>query len=148
MDIQLVRVYVTQLEALKEYIAALYQHDEDFDSLVNIEAGVNSLMKNEALANAYFIKRGDNKIGYVILTRYHSVEKGGLTLYIDELFVEERFRREGVGKKIMGEIIQIAKEEGAKGLWAQTEPLNDGAQSFFISLGFQEKKTRNFELSL
>lgn len=147
-EIRLIRVYSTEMNLLKDYIEALYRHDEDFEAMKNIEAGVQSLMRNELLATAFFIKRGEERIGYVILTKYHSVEKGGLTIYIDELYVEERFRRCGIGKNIMREIQAIARSQGAVHLWAQTEPYNDAAQRFFVSLGFESNPNRNFELPL
>ena len=136
------------MEALKEYIEALYRHDEDYDSMVNIEEGVKSLMKNEALATAYFIRSGEERVGYVILTRYHSVEKGGLTIYIDELYVEESKRRGGIGKVILGQIRDIAREWGARHLWVQAEPHNDAAQRFFMSEGFRVDPNKNFEFPL
>lgn len=147
-SIRLIKVFASEQEALRQYIEALYRHDEDFDSMVNIAEGVNSLLKNEHLATPYFIKCGEERIGYVILTRYHSVEKGGLTIYIDELLVEEQFRRQGVGKAILSSIREIAKADGAKHLWAQSEPYNDAAQHFFKSQGFRENPNKNFELPL
>jgi GNAT superfamily N-acetyltransferase len=147
-DLRLVRVHATDLCALKDYIEALYKHDDDYDSLVNIEQGVKSLLRNEGLATPYFIKGGEERIGYVILTRYHSVEKGGLTIYIDELYVESQFRRQGVGAAILTKIREIARDQGAKALWAQTEPHNSAAQTFFQSEGFQPNRYLNFELPL
>jgi GNAT superfamily N-acetyltransferase len=82
------------------------------------------------------------------LTRYHSVEKGGLTIYIDELFVEDHFRRQGIGKQIMAKIMDIAKAEGAKTLWAQAETYNDAAHLFFKSQGFAQNPNINFERPL
>ncbi len=147
-EIRLLRVYPSEMAALKEYVEALYSHDEDFESMVNIEAGIKSMMRNENLATAYFIKHGVDRIGYVILTRYHSVEKGGLTFYIDELYVEAATRRQGVGKMIMDKILEIARTEGAKALWAQAEPFNKAAQSFFLSQGFQVNTYLNFDRTL
>ena len=144
-DIRLSRVHATEIDALREYIEALYRHDEDYDSMVNIEEGVKSLIRNEPLATAYFIKKGEDSIGYVILTKYHSVEKGGLTIYIDELYVESRSRRQGVGRKIMEEIVEIARTQGARTLWAQTEPHNVAAIAFFLDQGFQVSHYKNFE---
>lgn len=147
-EVKLVRVNSTEMTALREYIEALYRHDEDYDSMVHIEEGVKSLLRNEVLATPYFIKSGPERVGYVILTRYHSVEKGGLTIYIDELYVEPQFRRQGVGSDIMARIREIAKDQGAKALWAQTEPFNDAAQAFFTNEGFQVNTYKNFELPL
>ncbi len=146
--VKLVKVYAMELDALKEYVEALYRLDEDYESMVNIEEGVKSLLRNEGLATAYFIKRGEERIGYVILTRYHSVEKGGLTMYIDELYVEDKFRRQGIGALILHEILEIARIQGAKTLWAQSEPHNKAAQSFFTAQGFQVSPYINFERPL
>lgn len=146
--VRLFKVYATELDTLREYVEALYRLDEDYDSMVNIEEGVKSLLRNENLATPYFIKRGEERIGYVILTRYHSVEKGGLTIYIDELYVEDKFRRQGVGGAILNEIREIARVQGAKTLWAQSEPHNQAAQSFFTRQGFQVSPYINFELPL
>ena len=147
-QVSLVKAAATEMDTLREYIEALYRDDEDFEAMVHIEEGVKSLLRNENLATPYFIKRGDEKIGYVILTRYHSVEKGGLTLYIDELYVEERFRKQGVGKAIMDQILEVARGPGAKTLWAQTETYNKAAQAFFISKGFRLNPYLNFERPL
>lgn len=147
-EVRLLKVYPSELDALKEYVEALYAHDEDYDAMVNIDEGVRSLLRNEHLVTAYFIKQGNERIGYVILTRYHSVEKGGLTMYIDELYVEGPFRRHGVGRKIMDKIVELAKIEGAKTLWAQAEPYNEAAQRFFKTLGFAPNPNLNFERPL
>ena len=147
-DVRLVRVYSSEMETLKEYVAALYTHDEEYDAMVNIEEGVNSLMRNEALATPYFIKSGEDRIGYVILTKYHSVEKGGLTFFIDELYVEDAHRRKGVGGEIMAKILEIAKEADARGLWAQVERSNLPAQAFFTNNGFLVDPHINFERPL
>lgn len=147
-DVRLCRVHSTEMDALKQYIEALYRDDDDYDSMINIEEGVKSLLRNELLATAYFIRRNEERIGYVILTKYHSVEKGGLTIYIDELYVQNQFRRNRVGKTILDRIKEIAREQGAKHLWAQTEPYNEGAQRFFESEGFSVNPYKNYELPL
>ena len=147
-SIRLVKAYANDMDQLKEYIEALYRHDEAFEAMVHIEEGVRSLLRNENLATAYFIRRGDEKVGYVILARYHSVEKGGLTIYIDELYVEDRLRRQGIGEQILSQIVAIAKEQGAKTLWAQTEPFNEEAQNFFSVRGFRRHPYLNFERPL
>jgi len=146
--IKLTRVYSSEMDTLREYIEALYKHDEDFEAVINIEEGVKSLLRNESLATPYFINMAEERVGYVILTRYHSVEKGGLTIYIDELYVEDRYRKKGIGGKVMEEIMQLARTLGAKTLWAQTETYNKAAQSFFKGHGFRQNPYLNFERPL
>ncbi len=148
VDVKLVRVYASEIQALKEYVEALYRYEEDFDSMVYIEEGVTSLLKNENLATPYFIVRDQERLGYVILTRYHSVEKGGLTIYIDELYVEEKHRKGGIGGAILSEIKEEARNQGAKALWAQIEPFNKDAASFFKHQGFKVNPYVNLEMPL
>jgi ribosomal protein S18 acetylase RimI-like enzyme len=147
-EVRLTRVNPSEIEALKNYVAELYKHDNDYECMVNIGDGVTSLLRNENLATPYFITRGVERIGYVILTKYHSVEKGGLTMYIDELYVEEELRRKGVGKQILSRILEIARGAGAKHLWVQAEPYNDAAAKFFESQGFHKNPNINFEMPL
>ncbi|MBY0370520.1 GNAT family N-acetyltransferase [bacterium] len=147
-DVSLVKVHPGEMDFLREYVEALYAHDEDFDAMVFIEDGIKSLLRNEVLATAYFIRSGEDRIGYVILTRYHSVEKGGLNIFIDELYVEEPFRRGGVGAAVMAKITEIARQEGARSLSVQAEPYNKAAHSFFEGHGFQPNPNLNFERQL
>ena len=144
-EYRLIPVRANDIDALKDYVEALYRLDEDFDAMVNIHEGVQTLLRNEQLVTAYFIRRGDDRIGYVILTKYHSVEKGGLTFYIDELYVESKHRRHGVGAEVMNKIVEIARTSGAKALWAQAEPYNDAAKKFFEGQGFHVNPYVNFE---
>lgn len=147
-EVRLIKVNSSETETLKDYIQELYTFESKSEEMKNIEAGVRSLMKNEAMAAPFFIKLGDERVGYVILTKYHSVEKGGLTVFIDELFVDEKARRHGIGKKVMPEIIEIAKGWGAKTLWAQTEHYNEAAQAFFRHEGFVRNRNYNYEKPL
>lgn len=147
-EITLAKVHPKEMDFLREYVEALYAHDEDFEAMVYIEDGVKSLLRNEVLANAYFIRCGEEKVGYVILTKYHSVERGGLTIFIDELYVEEPFRRSGVGKVVMGKIMEIARQQGARALSVQAEPYNKAAHEFFRTQGFQPNPNLNFERPL
>ncbi len=147
-EVTLAKVNPAEMDFLREYVEALYAHDEAFDSMVYIEEGVKSLLRNQALATAYFIKSGEERVGYVILTRYHSVEKGGLTIFIDELYVEDPFRRSGVGKRVMAKIIDVARAEGAKALSVQAEPFNKAAHEFFGTQGFAPNPNLNFERQL
>jgi len=135
-DIRLLRVYASELNTLKEYVAALLTHTGDFDSMVNIEAGVNSLLKNENLSIAYFITKDGKRIGFVILSRLHNVKRGGLTIVIDEFFVEEEYRRQGIASIIMNKIQDIALIEGAKSLLVSLERTNLPAQAFATYEGF------------
>ena len=147
-NVRLVRVFPQEWQTLKEYVVALYQYDEKFDSLIHVEDGVKSLFRYPQLVSPYFIKNGMERLGYVILTRYHSIEKGGLIFFIDELYIEHPFRRNGIGRIAMKQIFEMAREEGIRALSVQVEPLNEGSKIFFEQHGFRLEQNRNFFLPL
>ncbi len=146
--VRLVRVFPQEWQALKEYVIALYQHDDKVDSLIHIEDGVKNVFRYPHLVTPYFIKQGMEKLGYVLLTRYHSIEKGGLIFFIDEFYIERSSRRQGVGRVILKQIEVIARGEGMKAISVHVGPFNEGAKSFFEGQGFSLDLKRNFLLAL
>lgn len=57
--------------------------------------------------------------------------------YIIECWVDESFRKKGIGRRLVGEIVKWAKENGAKYLEIDVYSKNP-ALSFWKKLGFKE----------
>ncbi|ASJ41083.1 GNAT family N-acetyltransferase [Vibrio vulnificus] len=57
-------------------------------------------------------------------------------LYIDELWVDEACRGSGMGKKLMAQAEEYAKQHSLSGLWLWTQSWQ--APQFYQSLGFEE----------
>lgn len=146
--VRLVSVRHSEIDFLKDYISKLYRDDGDEEALVCLESGLQDLMKNPEIAIPYFIYLDEQRIGYVLLIRYPSVEKGGMILFIDELFVEPAHRGGGIGGVILDQIKELAKDLGVKTLWAQAEYYNEGAIHFFKKHGFKKNQHVNFEFPI
>ena len=58
--------------------------------------------------------------------------------YIGEIWVEEKFRRKGVGKKLMEKMLEWFKERGIKWVRADVLSNNKEAIEFYKKLGFRE----------
>jgi len=57
------------------------------------------------------------------------------SLYLKELYVRQAWRRGGVGKLLMDELINIAKTEGCARVEWTTDRSNVEAQQFYAGLG-------------
>ena len=57
-------------------------------------------------------------------------------LYIDELWVDEQHRKEGLGKQLMGEAENLAQSQDLSGLWLWTQSWQ--AEAFYKKLGYIE----------
>ncbi len=61
-------------------------------------------------------------------------------LYVDELGVRPDYRKRGIGRSLMEELLKIAKKWNLDELWLGTEPENDAANHFYRSLGLSEEE--------
>ena len=59
----------------------------------------------------------------------------GKGLYLDDLYVTDTFRKQGIGKQLLEAIIQLAKDEQCKKLRWQVSKWNANAIDFYKSMG-------------
>lgn len=57
--------------------------------------------------------------------------------YIDDIAVKAAYRRQGVGRALIMQAIQWAREGGYPGLMLETQDINVAACRFYASLGFK-----------
>ena len=69
---------------------------------------------------------GDTPAGYALLQKTYSREAGGLTIWIDEIYLRPAFRGKGLAK----ELFALAHTLGAKRLRLEVEPENTRANRY------------------
>ena len=62
------------------------------------------------------------------------------SLYIDDICVDENYRRHGVGKKLYEHVLQFAKEEKCFNITLNVWAKNPSAQAFYESMGMTVQK--------
>ena len=62
------------------------------------------------------------------------------SLYIDDICVDENYRRHGVGKKLYEHVLQFAKEEKCFNITLNVWAKNPDAQAFYESMGMTVQK--------
>ncbi|MDR1554336.1 MAG: GNAT family N-acetyltransferase [Prevotellaceae bacterium] len=82
----------------------------------------------------------DNKIiGFCSLTVKNSLWQSGNLGHIDELVVDENFRKYGIGKKLMDAITKIAKENNCKQTELSSAFHRKEAHQFYENLGYEKR---------
>jgi diamine N-acetyltransferase len=59
----------------------------------------------------------------------------GKALYLDDLYVREAFRKQGIGKKLLHAVIELAKAERCRKVRWQVSKWNENAIGFYKRLG-------------
>jgi GNAT superfamily N-acetyltransferase len=80
---------------------------------------------------AYIGKIGNKPVGYVIFFFTFSSFLAQPTLFLEDIFVLEEYRRQGVGKKMFNYCKQIAKREGCGRIEFTVLKWNKSAQEFY-----------------
>jgi GNAT superfamily N-acetyltransferase len=98
----------------------------------------NSLeqMKEEKEYINCFVAEIDSKeiVGYVVhLFAYYTWF--GKSLYMDDLYVKEKYRGKGVGRSLIDAVIDFAKKENCHKLRWQVSSWNESAIGFYKNLG-------------
>ena len=127
------------VDALQHLVAQLGIHKapptiQDLASLLASE-GSTLLVAREP-------DRGGEIIGILSLTVYH-VPTGTRSI-VEDVVVDERMRRQGVGAALIRRAIDLAREAGANGVALTSNPRREAANRLYLSLGFELRQTNAY----
>ncbi len=133
-----------------EQLAALFRELAEFEKLPHEMLNSVERMDREAeFLNGFTAKNADGEIlGYatwcfVYLTWI------GKSMYMDDLYVRPEYRGQGLGSRLIGEVIAFARTTGCHKLRWQVSDWNDQATGFYQSLGARiDDMYRNCDLTL
>lgn len=139
-----------------KYNIRTIKEDEDtlldnlFAKLLQSEKLYDSNIKDNLTINGFFKKRindkdtiilvvdVDNKIVGYIYGYVHSDNKIKIELesYIESLFVEEEYRKQGIGQELLNRFIEESKNRGVKYIFIENKVGNETAQFLYKKLNF------------
>lgn len=92
------------------------------------------LLEDKDHFNCFVAVKEGSLVGYA--TYFHAYSSwSGKSLYMDDLYVKRNYRKQGIGKLLLGEIVSLAKEHQCKKVHWQVSDWNVNAQDFYKALG-------------
>lgn len=76
-------------------------------------------------------------VGFVFGTTMMRPDKP-TEFFVNEIGVHEDFRRQGVGRRLLNRITELAMDRGCEGLWVLADSDNRTAQAFYRALDGKE----------
>ena len=118
-----------------EQIIALFKEFALFEKLPEKMTNTVEQIKQEKDFFNCFVAVTDKKIvGYVTyFFAYYSWI--GKSLYLDDLYVSAKYRKQGIGKKLLDTVIDLAKTNECKKMRWQVSNWNKNAQKFYEYIG-------------
>ena len=95
------------------------------------------LLADATLGRVLLVEAGGAPAGYAVLAWSFSLEFDGRTAFVDELFVAESARGQGLGSLVLRRAEELCRDAGANALHLETEEENEGADRLYARLGFR-----------
>ncbi len=140
--IKLSEATVNDLETILQMAQQFYQIDSYPFDVNKYKSTFLKFIEDEDLGRFYLIKTEDFLIGYVIITFGFSFEYGGRDAFLDEIYIEEKFRSKGIGSQVMYIILQKSKGLGINALHLEVEQGNTKGINLYkkFNFGFNNRK--------
>jgi ribosomal protein S18 acetylase RimI-like enzyme len=96
------------------------------------------LLASPELGRTWIFFDGEIPVGYIVLTFGYSFEYHGRDSFIDELYIEPEYRRQGIGRRAMQFVEERARELGVNAIHLEVDHGNDPAAELYRSAGYED----------
>lgn len=125
-------------DTLARFMRELYEFDHTpFDEQA-ARAVLEKFLNGEMPALVWLIQSGGKDIGYIVLTFGCSLEFRGKDAFLDEIYITENSRGQGVGRRALEFVEQVCRSEQVEALHLAVERENHRAQAVYRQFGFKE----------
>jgi GNAT superfamily N-acetyltransferase len=125
-------------------LGALVEHYWQFERIkgydrLRIEALLKTLLGDSRAGAAWLAYDGATAIGYLLVVYIFSLENGGLTAEIDELYVRDGHRGAGVGAQLVAVAENFLASLGCKSVALQLGRNNHVGRAFYEKRGYSAR---------
>ena len=141
MDIQFVTMTDGSASSdVLRMMQGLYAEDESSGAvdISRFPLTIVRLLTEPALGRIVLFKNGDAVCGYAVLIPYWSNEFGGNLVFVDELFVDQACRGQGIARSFLAFLAE-QRPFYAVALALEVSPRNLRARGLYESLGFHQR---------
>jgi ribosomal protein S18 acetylase RimI-like enzyme len=125
------KVLLRMMRSLAEQEPGAYFFDEPV-----VREALRKFLASPDLGRAWIFVDGETPIGYIVLTFGYSFEFHGRDSFIDELYIESQYRRQGIGRRAMQFVEERARELGVNAIHLEVDQGNDPAAELYRRAGY------------
>jgi GNAT superfamily N-acetyltransferase len=141
------RAAAVDIPALLELQQRFYANEGYPYDRATMHRGMRELIANDSLGRLFAF--GDPIVGYLVLTFGFSLEFGGRDAFVDELYVDDASRGQGLGTLALQVAEDACREAGIGALHLEVEHVNARARALYERSGYtahdRHLMTKRFE---
>jgi GNAT superfamily N-acetyltransferase len=127
----------TEIPRVLSLMARLYAQDTIPWDEDRSRKAIQELLADTDCGGTWLLQVDGTTAGYLVLTICFSLEFHGRYALLDELFVEEEWRRQGVGSEALRFAEEQCRVRGLKALRLEVDRKNVRAQELYRRRGFE-----------
>lgn len=128
----------SDIESLLVMVREFYEHEDlRFDEAA-ARLALNGILNNAVFGRVFLIRVGQEIAGYTVLTFGYSLEFHGRDAFVDELFLLEKFRGQGISQRMLEFLASVCRENEVAALHLEVERKNLAAQAAYRKFGFAD----------
>lgn len=123
-------------ELYRGYVDAFY-HTDAVNAPVpvgNYRVTFDEMLRSDTYVKGYIFEYEGTPCGFALLSKTFSQEAGGISVTIEEIYIEPQFRSKGLATEFFG---WLKAESGAMRLRLEVEDYNKGAMRLYERMGFE-----------
>lgn len=101
------------------------------------EAGLRQILEDQSKGCILILVVDQQVLGMVNLLFTVSTALGDKVIILEDLIIDSRYRKQGLGSKLLNEATTYARRAGFKRMTLLTDGINKEAQQFYEKHGFQ-----------
>jgi ribosomal protein S18 acetylase RimI-like enzyme len=127
------QVLLRMMRNLAEQEPGAYYFDEPV-----VQEVLRKFLVSPELGQAWIFFEAETPVGYIVLTFGYSFEFHGRDSFIDELYIEPKYRRQGIGRRAMEFVEERARELGVHAIHLEVDQGNDPAAELYRRAGYDD----------
>ncbi len=134
--LKLNQVPLEELQTLLPLVRAYHQFEGITLDDVERQEVLQRLLAEPELGRIWFIELDGTVIGYIALCFGFSIEFAGRDAFVDEFFIVESYRGQGIGRQALALVVEEAEKLDIRAVHLEVSEENARAQSLYRSQGF------------
>ncbi|MEO5617271.1 MAG: GNAT family N-acetyltransferase [Candidatus Eisenbacteria bacterium] len=136
------------LDLLVRLMTEFYAESRFSFEALRAHSAFETLLADPRCGRAWLIRSGDEVAGYFVMTLGYSMEFGGLSAFLDDLFIRAAFRGRGFGRTALATLRAECEALGVRVVHLEAERDNEAAQRLYRAAGFAGRDLQLLTLRL
>ena len=142
--ISIKRANIADKHILIDLVQRQFKEHQIERTLSELQTAINVMLSKDGLGFFMLARRGNQVIGFAAISFAWTLEHGGKTAWLDELYVIPEQRNLGVGSVLVDAVITATQQAGCLAIDLEVEADHSRAEHLYARKGFESLSRRRW----